>query len=178
MDDLWTNRLFGLGFRSSSLFLFSTFGQIRVHPCSPPTTYVISFVYIESLCFFKEFLFVAKVTIIHRKMQKKWQSSLENLAKSGYQPEMKYKTLIGLLHFCLHTEKPNIKIWQFVLIFPWILAIENLKNHFNFEFLSFNFAFWRYFTNKNADIDAYVIIKITTSRPRRFLGCHIVAALL
>jgi hypothetical protein len=27
-------------------------------------------------------------------MQKKWQSSLENLAKSGYKPEMKYKTLI------------------------------------------------------------------------------------
>jgi hypothetical protein len=49
-----------------------------------------------------------------------------------------------------------MKIWQFLLFFPWLLAIENLENHFNFEFLSCNFAFWRHFNDKNADIDAYV----------------------
>jgi hypothetical protein len=37
-------------------------------------------------------------------MEKKWQSSLENLAKYGYKLYMKYKTSIILLYFWLHTE--------------------------------------------------------------------------
>jgi len=40
-------------------------------------------------------------------MQKKW----EDLAKSGYKPYMKYKSLIILLHFGC-TLKTEIETWQ------------------------------------------------------------------
>jgi hypothetical protein len=41
----------------------------------------------------------------------------EDLAKTGYKPDMKTKTLINLLHLLLATNcfKPNIKIWKFLL---------------------------------------------------------------
>jgi len=44
--------------------------------------------------------------------------------------------------------EPNIEIWQFLLYFFSLLAIENLQTHLNFEFLNFKFAFWRNFANK------------------------------
>jgi hypothetical protein len=37
-------------------------------------------------------------------MKKKWQSSKEYLAKSGYKPEIKYKSLIILLFVWVHNE--------------------------------------------------------------------------
>jgi hypothetical protein len=60
---------------------------------------------------------------IHTKMQKKWQSSLGNLAKSGYEPDMKYKSLIILW---LHTDH--------LLIFPLKFCSWKLQNHLNFAF--------------------------------------------
>jgi hypothetical protein len=42
--------------------------------------------------FFKNFFFVAKVGIVHRKIQQKWLSSLkEGLDKYGYQSNINYK---------------------------------------------------------------------------------------
>jgi hypothetical protein len=47
----------------------------------------------------KELLFVAKVVIIHRKMQKKnGDHCYEDLVKSGYIPKMKYKIFKNLIY--------------------------------------------------------------------------------
>jgi hypothetical protein len=59
-------------------------------------------------------------------MQKKWQSSLGNLAKSRYEPDMKYKSLMILW---LHTDR--------LLTFPLKFWVENFKitwiSLFNFK---------------------------------------------
>jgi hypothetical protein len=46
---------------------------------------------VRSKWVFQEFLFVAKVAIIHREIQKKWQiiHPQEDFVKSGYKPDMK-----------------------------------------------------------------------------------------
>ncbi len=51
------------------------------------------------------------------------------LVKIFNDPNMKYKSLLLLLHFWLHTE--NLAIFTILFFFPWLLAIENLQNHFN-----------------------------------------------
>jgi hypothetical protein len=54
------------------------------------------------------------------------------LVKIFSDPNMKYKSLLLLLHFWLHTGKTacrNLAI--FTKFFFWLLAIENLKNHLN-----------------------------------------------
>jgi hypothetical protein len=48
-------------------------------------------------------------------MKGKWDHPKEDLAKYGYKPYMKYKTLINLFSFSLHIES-NIKI--FTILFP------------------------------------------------------------
>ncbi len=62
----------------------------------------------QSMVFSRNFLFVAKVAIIHRKMLKKEKKSakllsLRSLAKYGYNPDMRYKSLIIFLYLWLYT---------------------------------------------------------------------------
>jgi hypothetical protein len=64
----------------------------------------------------------------------------EDLAKTGYKPDMKTKTLIILLHLLLATKcfKPHIKFLEFCIIsFPSLLVIENIQHHFVFKFSNF-----------------------------------------
>jgi hypothetical protein len=50
------------------------------------------------IIYLKEFLFVAKVAIIQwKKLRNSGDYPLEDLAKSGYKSEIKYKSLIILL---------------------------------------------------------------------------------
>jgi len=79
----------------------------------------------------KEFLFVAKVAIIHR-CTKIGNHPYEDLAKFVYKPTMKYKSLITLLYFdnTFKSKYKNISI-IIIIIFSH-LTIENLQNHFNF----------------------------------------------
>jgi hypothetical protein len=49
---------------------------------------------------------------------------------------MKEKSFIMPLYFCLQTEKPNVKIWQFFLL----LAFGNGNTHKSFQFLIFNYV--------------------------------------
>jgi hypothetical protein len=65
----------------------------------------------------EEFLFVAKMANIIRK----------NLAKSGYKPDGKHKTLIIPLYLWLDTQKKKkISFGKFFSFFPSLLAIKNL----------------------------------------------------
>jgi hypothetical protein len=68
-----------------------------------------------SVFFLKEFLFVAKVVIIHWKMSQKWQSSL---SKSSYRSEIKYKSLITCLFVWLHNKNQIYGYGDFNLFFP------------------------------------------------------------
>ncbi len=67
--------------------------------------------------FFKEFLFVVSVLIIHRKMKRKWQSSLGRLSQISYKPKIKYKYLIIFLYFWLHNENQKMNLEIFYLFF-------------------------------------------------------------
>jgi hypothetical protein len=57
----------------------------------------------------------------------------EDLAKSGYKSEIKYKSCIILLYIFGHTtQKPNIQMWQFSLSFspfspPSFMVTENFQ---------------------------------------------------
>ncbi len=61
-----------------------------------------------------------------------------HLVKSGYKPEVKYKSSIILLYFCLHIENQTYESDDFNLFFPSLVETDNLKNHF---FLKFEFCF-------------------------------------
>ncbi len=85
--------------------------------------------------FFKEFLFVANVAIIHR-CTKNGNHPSEDLAKFVYKPTMKYKSLIILLYFddpfkSKYKNMSIILIITIIIIFSH-LTIENFQNHFNF----------------------------------------------
>ncbi len=58
----------------------------------------------------------------------------EDLAKSGYKPNMKYESLIIKLYFSATNWKPNVEISQFLLIFFSLVAIENFQIDFIFIF--------------------------------------------
>lgn len=73
--------------------------------------------------FFWEFLFVAKVAIIHRRMQKKWLFS-QIWLKTKYEIQL----FIHPSMFLAKHWKPNIESWQFSPFFSSILAIENLQS--------------------------------------------------
>jgi hypothetical protein len=81
-------------------------------------------------------LFVAKLAIIHWKMEKTWWSSWEYLAKSGYKPNMKCRSLIILPHYIfgytLKTKYRNEKIFN-LFFFSDFWPTENLQNHLIFE---------------------------------------------
>jgi len=62
----------------------------------------------------------------------------EDVAKSSYNPNMKYKSLLKFLYFHYYTLKTKHSIWRFLLIFFSLLGIENLQNQVN----CFNFEFW------------------------------------
>ncbi len=48
-------------------------------------------------------------------LQPNGNHSYGDLAKSGYQPDIKHKYLITLLYFWLQIENINIEIWEFLL---------------------------------------------------------------
>ncbi len=52
------------------------------------------------------------------------------------------------LYFWLHIRNPTIEIYDFLILFS-LLAIENIKNHFSFEFFIFCFSLWKNFASKN-----------------------------
>jgi hypothetical protein len=74
----------------------------------------------------------------------------DDLAKSGYKPEVKFKNLIILPYFWLHNEN-HIQESDNILLFfpPSLLATENLQNRLFFECLILNFSFWRNIASKN-----------------------------
>jgi hypothetical protein len=72
-------------------------------------------------------------------MSKMWQHHQEDLAKSGYKPEIKYKSFIIVLHFWLHNENQVNESGDVKKKLPHFLATEDLPNHFFFNFLIFNF---------------------------------------
>ncbi len=65
--------------------------------------------------------------------------SLEDLVKSDYNPDMKYKSLIDFPYLWVHTEIQNIRIWRFLLYFSafWPLEPSNAKI---ISFLYFKFV--------------------------------------
>jgi hypothetical protein len=74
---------------------------------------------------------------------------LEDLAKSGYKPAIKYKSLTILLYVWLHNENQIYKSGDFYsFLSPQLLATKNLQIHFLFQFLIFNFSFWQNFISK------------------------------
>jgi hypothetical protein len=72
-----------------------------------------------------------------RKMQKKW----EDLAKSGYKPYMKYKSLIILLQFGC-TLKTEIETWPHKIYKIKLIKKKKLKKKKKviLEFWNFNFT--------------------------------------
>jgi len=54
----------------------------------------------------------------------------DDLAKSGYKPPKKYKSLIILLYLWLHNENQVYEYGDFYLFFSSLLAIENLQKQF------------------------------------------------
>ncbi len=73
--------------------------------------------------------------------RKSGNHSKEDLARSGYKPCVKHKTLIILRYFGLHT----------ILFFPSFLAIEKLLKSVHFQTFNFNFLFsakFRSYQNK------------------------------
>jgi hypothetical protein len=73
-----------------------------------------------------------------RKSDDHW---LEDLAKYGYKPEIKYKSLITLLYVWLHNENQIYESNDFYYFFFSVLATENLQNHFFPHTVYFNFNF-------------------------------------
>jgi hypothetical protein len=77
---------------------------------------------------------------------------LEGLAKyCAYKPDMNYKSLIIILPiiFWLHTFKPNIENFEFLLLFFFscqFSQLETLQNHFVFKILA-KLSLWQKFTN-------------------------------
>jgi hypothetical protein len=68
-----------------------------------------------------------------RKCKKSGDHPQEDLAKSGYNSHMTYRTLIILLYLWLHAQNQTWQIGDFNYFFS-LLAIENLQNHFFFNF--------------------------------------------
>jgi hypothetical protein len=97
-------------------------------------------------------LFLAKVGIMHiRKIcRKSGNHSKEDLARSGYKPYVKHKTLIILLYFCLHTEKKFKK--NLVVFFPSFLAIEKPLKSVHFQTSNLIFSFRRNFANNKTTL--------------------------
>jgi hypothetical protein len=58
----------------------------------------------------------------------------EELAKSGYKPDMNYENYNHLSISLATHSKLNIEIWRLVFLPLSLLAIENLQIHFIFEF--------------------------------------------
>ncbi len=70
--------------------------------------------------------------------RKRGHHSKEDLAKSGNKPYVKYKTFNHPSIFLATQLQPNIEI--FLLFYSSLLTIENLQNHFIFEFLMLFFG--------------------------------------
>jgi hypothetical protein len=66
------------------------------------------------------------------------------LVKSGYKPEIKYKSLNILLYFWFHNENQVYESGNFYSF----LATENLQKHFFSKTLVSNFSFWWNFASK------------------------------
>jgi hypothetical protein len=58
----------------------------------------------------------------------KWLSSIGRFRQICYTLDMKYKSLIILSYFWLHTENQSTEIWRFLLSFPqfWRLKISKI----------------------------------------------------
>jgi hypothetical protein len=93
-------------------------------------------------CFCKEFLFVAKVAIIHLKSNKKWRSSLGRFSKCWLWTTNKLQIFSHPSIFLATQWKPHIPIWLFLPLFSSLLVTEKFLK--SFYFLKFNFTFWRY----------------------------------
>jgi hypothetical protein len=72
-----------------------------------------------NLFYLKKKLFVVKVAIIPGRCKKSGNHLWEDLAKSGYKPNVKYKSLIILLYFgyTLKTKYTNLAIFT-TFFFP------------------------------------------------------------
>jgi hypothetical protein len=70
--------------------------------------------FIPTSVFLKIFLFVAELSI--GKCRKSGNPHQEDLAKLGYKPNMKYKTLIIVLYFWLHTQNLIQKLKSNIII--------------------------------------------------------------
>jgi len=68
-------------------------------------------------------------------LQRKWPWSLEDVAKSSYKLDWKYKILIIILFLWLYTENQIYKSDSSYLFSLSLLAIEILQNHFILEIL-------------------------------------------
>jgi hypothetical protein len=74
----------------------------------------------------------------------------EYLAKSGYKPEIKYKSLIILLFVWGHNESQIQESGDsYFLFFSPLLGTETSKISVSFRNVIFNFCFWQNFTSKN-----------------------------
>ncbi len=86
---------------------------------------------------------------------------LEDLAKSGCKPDVKYKLFIILSYSWLCIKNQVQKSCNF---FPLFLGVWNLpksQNHLVFEFWIYNFNFWQDFTKKKKPLSG------------NYLHCHI-----
>ncbi len=72
----------------------------------------------------------------------------EDLATSGYKPDVEYTSLINLVYSWLNTKTPNIEIWRFLLFFSLTSGHGNPPKLLHFRTLNLFFAFWRNFANK------------------------------
>jgi hypothetical protein len=88
--------------------------------------------------FFWEFLFVAKVAIIHRRMQKKWLSSLGRFSQTWLKTKYEIQVFTHPSIFLAKHLKPNTESWKFSPFFHqfWRLKTPKIPQFPGF----FNFA--------------------------------------
>ncbi len=100
----------------------------------------------SSLVHFEGIFFWSQSGNHPQKDLEKWVMVLpqEDLAKSGYKPNVKYKSLIVLLYIWLHTLETKYKGSDDFLKIdpsPSLLAIEKLQKLFFYKKFNFNFFF-------------------------------------
>ncbi len=93
---------------------------------------------------------------------RKWGPSQEDLSKYGNNWELKYKSLIILLHFWLHNDKPKIRIWTFSF-FSHFWQLKTSKNHFFFRILILIFVFFgnKFASEKKGEVNILNIKPMT-----------------